>query len=73
MGQLKKIYSRDVEREVELIKRRLFKLHLRLAAHGDYAIVSFPAVSNVCVDSERGQMTVSFRVGTPAENTRVKN
>ena len=69
----KKMFSRDVEREVELIKRRLFRLHQRLAAHDDYAIVSFPATSNVYVESERGKMTVSFRIGAPSEVTRVKD
>ena len=69
----KKMYSRDVEQEVERLKRRFYRLHSRLAAHGDFAIISLPVVGSVQVDSDNSGMTVSLRVGTPMEALHVKD
>ena len=69
----KKMYSRDVEKEVDRLKRRFYRLHMRLAAHGDYAIISLPVVGGVQVDSDNNGMIVSMRIGTSMEALRVKD
>lgn len=62
MSKLKQMASRDIEREMELIHRRIFKLHRRLEAQGSTAHLSVPSNSTVDVCKPLGERTMEVSV-----------